>query len=188
MYKIAKYIVSIISETNPEFTHIQLLKMEYGLICIFSEISKFVPLLIIFILLSLQKYFLIAFLFFGANRLFSGGYHAKTYWKCLVFTYTLFIFLVYAGNYFEATVIPLSIFLCTAIVVVCVYAPVDNENKPILSTKRRLHMKYCSIITITTTSIVCYLLPDKYFETAVISILTSVILMLLGKTSCRSTL
>jgi accessory gene regulator B len=183
MNKLAKHIVHTISQTNPEFTHLQLLKMEYGLVCIFSEVSKFVPLLILFSLLSLQKYFLIAFFFFGANRIFSGGYHAKTYWKCFVSTYTLFIFLVFTGNYFEANILPLSILLCAAIVAVCLYAPVDHQNKPILSPKRRLHMKYYSILAVLSTSIACFFLPDSYFVTAVISIITSVILMLLGKIS-----
>lgn len=188
MDKLAKYIVNIISQTNPEFTHLQLLKMEYGLVCIFSEISKFIPLLIIFCLLSLQKYFLIAFLFFGANRIFSGGYHANTYWKCLISTYTLFIAIVCVGNYFEVNVLLLNLSLSVTIAAVCIYAPIDNVNKPILGEKRRLHMKYCSILAILSTSMLCYLIPDKYFETAVISIVTSVILMLLGKISCKTNL
>ncbi len=53
MSKVISCLVNQISKTNPEFSDLDLKKIEYGLICIFDEIIKIILYFIIFWLFSL---------------------------------------------------------------------------------------------------------------------------------------
>jgi accessory gene regulator B len=93
----------------------------------------------------------IVFLFsFAVIRSFSGGYHAETYWKCIIYfliTYILNIMVVVLvpyASYFVGLIAVLLIFIC---------APVENENCP-LSKKERCCFKYKSRYSVVTASII----------------------------------
>src|SRR5690242_17695797 len=110
MNKFISCLVKKISESNPEFSELEIKKIEYGLVCIFGEITKLIPYLIIFWLFSLQQYYMIALLFFCPIRLFSGGYHAETYWRCFFISFAIFGAIIIIGKYitFNTTVQILS--------------------------------------------------------------------------------
>jgi accessory gene regulator B len=120
MNNIANLLVNMISKSNPEFSDLELKKMEYGLVCFMNEITKFIPYYIIFWILSLEKYYLICILFFCPIRLFSGGYHAKTYWGCFFITFIIFLSIVIFGKYvvLENKV---SIIILYSIVVIAIF-------------------------------------------------------------------
>ena len=69
-------------------------------------------------------------------RIFAGGYHADTYLKCNIITVTSFcislmIHKFYVNRlivYTPAIMIAFALFVFT---ILCFYAPVDNENKPV---------------------------------------------------------
>src|ERR1035437_5627222 len=92
-------LVKKIAATNPQFTELELKKMEYGLICVLSDATKFIAYLLIFYLLKVQQYFIISSIFFCTIRLFSGGYHADTYWGCFFMSFTIFSAIILLGKY-----------------------------------------------------------------------------------------
>ena len=181
MDKFISCLVGKISETNPEFSDLELKKIEYGLICTFDEITKLVPYFIIFWLFSLQQYYIVALIFFCSIRLFSGGYHAKTYWGCFFISFVVFSLIIIVGKYISFNTIILTSSLVISCILVCIYSPVDNINKRIKSKERRIQLKYISIAITLFLSGLCYLLPTKFLTTAVISIVSAVIMMIVGK-------
>lgn len=181
MNKIIKCLVNKISEYNPEFSDLELKKMEYGLICTFSEITKFVPYFIIFWIFSLHKYYIVSIIFFCPIRLFSGGYHAKTYWGCFFISLSVFAGIAIIGKYIILNKYILMLLLIFSFAIVCIFSPVDNVNKRIKSKERRLKLRNCSIIITLCLSILCYFIQGEFFNTAAISIVSAVIMMMVGK-------
>lgn len=181
MNKFINCLVQKISETNPEFSALELKKMEYGLVCIFSEITKIIPYFIIFYFFSLEKYYIVTIIFFCPVRIFSGGYHAKTYWGCFFITFAIFALIIIISKYSALNIIILILLLVISFILICIFSPVDNINKRIKSKERRLKLKHCSIITALFLSILCYFIPHKFLSTAVISIASATILMMIGK-------
>ncbi|MDF2505106.1 accessory gene regulator B family protein [Clostridium sp.] len=173
--------VKKISESNPEYSELDLKKMEYGLICAFDEITKFIPYFIIFWILSLQKYYVIAILFFCPIRLFSGGYHAKTYWGCFFISFIIFFMIIICGKYLLINSIVIISLLIISFILIFIFSPIDNINKRIKSKERRLKLKYYSIFITLFLIILCYFVPNKFLTTAVISIVSATIMMMIGK-------
>lgn len=174
-------LVKKVAVTNPQFTELELKKMEYGLICVFCDATKFAAYFIIFYLLNLQQYFIISAIFFCSIRLFSGGYHADTYWRCFFMSFAIFLAIILIGKYLISNTIILTILLISSLSLVISFAPVDNINKRIKSEERRKKLKHYSIIITLLLSGLSYLLPYKFLSTAVISIVCAVIMMILGR-------
>ncbi|MFT8314197.1 MAG: accessory gene regulator B family protein [Clostridium sp.] len=174
-------LVNKISESNPEFSDLDLKKMEYGLICVFDEITKFIPYFIIFWLFSLQKYYIVTLIFFCPIRLFSGGYHAKTYWGCFFISFVVFSIIIISGKCLAINSAIILSLLIISFIFICIFSPVDNINKRIKSRERKIKLKHFSILTTLFLIIACYFVPNKFLNTAVISIVIAVILMMAGK-------
>jgi len=91
--KVADAVIS-----NDEYTEFQAKRIRYGLVCIFSDLYKFIFLLIIFSLFSLTKEFLIAALGSLPLRLFLGGFHAKTEIACIFISFLNILTSILLGN------------------------------------------------------------------------------------------
>lgn len=175
------FLVEKISQANPEFSALELKKMQYGMLCVFDEITKLIPYFFVFYLFSLQNYFIIVFLFFCPIRLFTGGYHAKTYWGCFFITFSMYWILILAGKNLSLNHNILIVFLIISFILICFFSPVDNVNKRIKSKERRKKLKYTSIMITLVQSIICFFLPQMFITTAVLSIFCAVIMMMIGK-------
>lgn len=183
--KFVGYLVKIISEANVEYTDLQLKKIEYGLTCIINELLKTIPYFIIFYFLSLQWYFITTFIFFCTIRLFTGGYHAKTFWRCFFMSLVILTTIILIGKYAVLNKTFIILILLSSFIFVCINAPVDNINKRIKSRERRSKLKIASIVVTMVLCAMCYFIPSKYLTTAVISIFGAVIMMLIGKVNNR---
>ncbi|MBZ9688326.1 accessory gene regulator B family protein [Clostridium estertheticum] len=180
MNKLIGCIVKKISETNSQFTDLELKKMEYGLLCSFDEVTKIIPYYIIFYLFSLQQYYIVAFVFLCPIRLFSGGFHAKTYWGCFFISFITFWVIIIIGKYVSINIVTSILVLTSSVLLVYIFSPVDNINKRIKSKKRRKKLKKISVVTTFLLSGLCYIIPDRFFTTAILSIFIAVIMMMMG--------
>lgn len=95
--KLANKVAAAVIE-NAKYTEFEQKRIRYGLICIFSDLYKFIFLLIIFSLLSLTKEFLIASLGSLPIRLFLGGFHAKTEISCIFISFLSILISIIFGN------------------------------------------------------------------------------------------
>jgi len=181
MNKLISSLVENISETNSQFTDLELKKMEYGLTCFFDEVTKIISYYIIFFLFSLQQYYVIAFVFFCPIRLFTGGIHAKTYWGCFFISLVTFWLVIISGKYISINIITSILVLTISILLVYIFSSVDNINKRIKSIERRKKLRYFSVATTFLLSGLCYIIPNKFFTTAVLAIFAAVIMMMMGE-------
>ncbi|MBU3179457.1 accessory gene regulator B family protein [Clostridium estertheticum] len=180
MKKLVSYLVKKIAETNSQFTELELKKMNYGFVCLFDEITKIIPYYIIFYLFSLQQYYIVIFVFFCPIRLFSGGFHAKTYWGCFFISFVTFCVMIIIGKYITINILTSIVVLIISILLVYIFSPVDNINKRIKSKERRNKLKYLSVVITSLLSGLSYIIPNKFFTTAVLAIFIAVMMMMMG--------
>ncbi len=72
-------------------------------------------------------------MFFCPIRLFSGGYHAKTYWGCFFISFIIFLGMIIMGKYISFNSIISITSLIISFILVCIFSPVDDINKRIKS-------------------------------------------------------
>lgn len=115
-------------------------------------------------------------------RCYCGGYHAETYFRCNMFMISSFIGTSLLSKYLPVN----AFFLCAGLilfnVIMSLLAPVDNKNKR-LSTEKKKNCKIISSIlcmTISFVGIVLLYLNSKYTSILFYSLLTVIILLLLG--------
>lgn len=183
MNNVIHKIVKKIGETNPQFSEIELKKMEYGIVCMVSDLSKAIIYFIIFFMFNLQQYFIISFIFYSFIRIFCGGYHAKTYVGCLFISFITFLITIILSLNFNINMYIILILLVSSIIITAIVAPVDNVNKKIKTKQRRKNLKYLSVIITFLFSVACFLIPKPFFNVAALSIVMAMVMAVVGKIS-----
>lgn len=131
--------------------------------CFELLISELINILIILAVAILSKQyvniavFLIAFLLL---RKWTGGYHANTHYGCTLILFlilTLFIVSEIVLSY-NAKYILQFFNIFTSLPIICIFAPVDNSNKPIKDEQRKKFKTYCIIITVALIGVICFFL------------------------------
>lgn len=140
--KIAAQITKFIckgSDTSADMREVY----QYGIELTLSTILNIFWIVLASVILSDIFSGLIFLAVFMIIRPFTGGYHAKTYFKCNV-VFILAFLLVWCARWGISIIsdVELSYRLLEAIVLlglipVIMYAPIENENKPIDRNKRR---------------------------------------------------
>ncbi|MBR1803009.1 MAG: accessory gene regulator B family protein [Clostridia bacterium] len=142
------------------------LVIDFGVRLIFGELPKIILLFIIGFLLGIGWYTLLMFLLLAPYRSFTGGFHLKTHWGCMITTTLLYI-----GPIALAKITPMSLpyvkygiatlIGIMSIVLITKYAPADTENIPILSKKERKNKKIKAYIALVVLLTISLLAPDK---------------------------
>ena len=83
-------------------------------------------------------YSLIFMLVFAGIRFFSGGYHAKTYFRCFILTNTVFVVVLIVSHFEKnhGSTLGLLILTWISMLIIAFLSPIQNRNHP-LSRKRR---------------------------------------------------
>ncbi len=84
--------------SNQEYSDAEAKRIRYGLVCIFSDLYKFILFLIIFSIFSLTKDFLIAFIGLLILRPFLAGFHAKNEITCVFISFITMLVSILVGN------------------------------------------------------------------------------------------
>lgn len=181
MNNIVHELVKKIGETNPQFSSIELKKMEYGIICMLSDLTKVIIYFAIFYAFNLQKYFLVSYFFFSSIRIFCGGYHAKTYIGCLIISFIVFLIIIFMNLNCNLSTIESVILLSVSIVTIFIVSPVENINKKIKTEQRRRKLKYWSVATGLLLAGLCFFIPKEFIDIAVFSIVAAAFMAIVGK-------
>lgn len=142
---------------------------QYGFEMIISTIIGFFITIMIGVLFRMIWLSLLYYIIFVVLRQFTGGYHAKTYFKCnLVFAVTtVFIFLLtkmaIVSEIYTIGIHLLLLFF--SIITVWFGTPVENKNKP-LSEKQKYYNHLAGFILTVILSIISGLL---YYRKTLIS-------------------
>lgn len=79
-------------------------------------------------------------------RSFAGGYHAKTPLRCYIFSVIMLIIISIGMRYLSVAEWVYYAVLSAAILVVLVLSPVEDQNKPLDETERKVYKKRAAII------------------------------------------
>lgn len=106
---------------------------------------------------------------FVVVRLFTGGYHAKTYCKCFVFTNSIYLLILFFGliakHYRLFYIIPLCIVFANLIILR--FSPVRNKKHPLSDRRYKVNFVVSRVLILTLTLI----LVSLYFFSNLVSYL-----------------
>ena len=123
-------------------------------------------------------------LFFMPLRSFAGGYHAKTEFRCYLFSIALVISALWGIKYISG-----SIYICFGLLIfaagiICLLAPVEDSNKPLDKLEIKVYRKYIKIILSTECLVAALLSVLGYYDflaCIVIAVSASCVLVTAGK-------
>ncbi|KLU74752.1 accessory gene regulator ArgB-like protein [Clostridium botulinum] len=147
--KITLQITNYIRENSNIKNEDDLDRINYSLQAILGDLIKFIVLTIIFWGLGRLKYFLFSASILISLRIFMGGYHCRTFMRCLFTSLIIFLITSFIGPKIpilnQYTYYGLSIF---SILITVIYAPFPNIKRPIKNKKRRQILKLISIFSL----------------------------------------
>ncbi|WDV47955.1 accessory gene regulator B family protein [Clostridiaceae bacterium M8S5] len=181
MDKFAHMLTKKIKKQNPTLTEIEALKIQFGFECLLNEISKTMLFLFIFYFFGWMSNLVIILMFYGGLRLFAGGLHADTYWRCFALSLVTYIVITLLGLYTIPNNVTKIVMIIVCIVLLFLYSPADHPNKPIISNKRKRNMKYMSIIALIVFFVISLFLPASISATALYALLFECISVPLSK-------
>lgn len=144
--KTSNFIMSFLRK-NRSLSETDLVKIEYGIKVIVSNLIKFVILITTAYFLNITKYALFSIFMFGLIRLFASGVHASSTLECIILNYAIFFGIVYLSLY---SILPkwlIILIFIISIFLLMLYSPADTHNRPLVSKKLRKSLKIKSIIT-----------------------------------------
>lgn len=155
----------------------------YGAECTLSELLANAILIIVACFLHLLPSSLIWLICFTALRIHVGGYHASNHTLCILESTIIGILCSYLSTQFTYSIISMSVILFLSSIAILKYAPAVHPNHPISQAYQHilLHRSLLILAIESSLSILCFLLLPPVYATAIInSILSCVLLMILG--------
>lgn len=169
--KVAEAVIS-----NNEYTEAEAKRIRYGLVCIFSDLYKFLMMLIIFSLFSATLEYLLAFMAVLLLRPVLGGYHAKSEIVCIIVSFLSMTLSVVVG---KLDVIPGFL----QIVLIIVLPLIGAAIAPVRTKKVEERTRGYKILIVILTPVILladYLyIPAQILQTSVIIIYSLSIYQLL---------
>lgn len=157
---------------------------QYGYEIMLSTVITFMIVLVSGIVLNCLPAALLYFLIFAVMRQICGGYHAQHYWSCntLFAMVTVSVLLLFKFFPMDGIGAIHYIFLLFSVLVVFVYAPVENENKPISEKRKVLFRKISrgAVVIIALVSCLVYMLKSPYTKLIDLALMAVAVFTLVG--------
>ncbi len=181
MQAVVNVLLSKIKEHNPELNEAQIRSRRFGLEVLLNELSKSLIYLFVFAIFSLAGYYLVSMIVYCTIRMLTGGYHAGSYWGCLLISFIGFAVPVFCGQLIEMDWIVKSAFLLASLIITMVFAPVTHKNTPKRNLSNARKFKGLSIAVMALWSSLSFLLPGAWSVTVVFVIFVEAVMQPLGK-------
>lgn len=172
MYDIANRLAEhLAKETGLEGSMVD--RVRFGLELIFGEIIKLAILLSVATLLGFLPETLAAMAGFSLFRLVSGGPHCEDYWRCLVFSLSVFLgsaaLGVYAAPYITVQMVSIFALALTVIlgVMVIKWAPGEVAVRKIRPEERGLFRRLSLLFLALWTLVLVFFLAPQSISSAV---------------------
>lgn len=164
--KFCNWITEKIKGKIPEIDEEKEMIIKFGVILLFGEVPKILALFLIGFLLQIGWYSILMYILIAPYRTFTGGFHLKTHWGCMLTSIVLYIVPILLAKYITISE-PYFIYIITGIIgamsiaFISKYAPADTENVPILSKKERKSKKIKAYISLVILLAIMLAIPDK---------------------------
>lgn len=152
---------------NQEYSGAEAKRIRYGLVCIFSDLYKFIFLLIIFSIFLQTVNFLIAFAAVLLLRPYIGGFHAKSELLCILVSFVTMLISVVIG---QTEIIPAATNIVIIIllpVLGIIIAPVRTRK---IEEKTSRHKALAFILTAAALLTDYFLIPGQVLLMSIIQI------------------
>ncbi len=117
-------------------------------------------------------------------RSFCGGYHAKTHFRCYIYSVVMITCILLVAKYLTFSALVYEILILVGFTVILLLAPVEDQNKTLDSDEKRMFRKKACIIAILEVSIyhICLIVNlVNTYKILTISIFSLSILMIIGR-------
>lgn len=164
--KFCDWITQKIKKKMPEMDEEKELVIDFGVRMLFGEMPKILVLFLLGFLLQIGWYTLLLYLLLAPYRSFTGGFHLKTHWGCMISSIILYIVPILTAKYVTISqdymiYIMIGMIGILSIIFITKYAPADTENIPILSKKERRSKRIKSYISMIILLVIMIFSPDK---------------------------
>lgn len=164
--KFCNWLIKKIKGKMPEIDEERELVINFGVRILFGEVPKILALFILGFLLQIGWYSLLMYFLIAPYRSFTGGFHLKTHWGCMITSIVLYIVPILIAKYITIPQEYILYIITGAITISSItfifkYAPADTENIPVLSKKERKVKRIKSYISLVILLTIIVLIPDK---------------------------
>ena len=144
---------------------------ETGIELIISDIINIFLILIACVVTNTILYSIIYLTVFPLIRVFSGGYHAKTYMKCRSMTVGIYLLIILVNNIMQKYIFIFSVLssIISMITVIC-FAPVKHPNRQINRTETAANKFFAVLITFLLSILSVFLTLFNIREGVIISL------------------
>ncbi|NYB74130.1 accessory gene regulator B family protein [Sedimentibacter hydroxybenzoicus DSM 7310] len=159
--------------------------LRYGIQIYYFNISKLLILLAVSIILDIFAETSIVFLLIAVLKRFSYGFHADTFFSCILITFINIFGIVYLSK-FSLNPLSKTIIAIISIILFTLYAPADTEERPLVNKKKRLKLKVQSIFTSVLYFVLSFFTDEQLSNMLILSLIfigfnTSPVLYILFK-------
>ena len=135
--------------------------------CFELLISELINILIILAVTILSKQYVNIAVFLSAFLLLrkcAGGYHANTHCGCTIILFLILTFFIISEIVlsYKSKCILQFFNILTTLPIICIFAPVDNFNKPLKNEQRKKFKTYSIIITVALIGVICFFALIKF--------------------------
>lgn len=117
-------------------------------------------------------------------RTYAGGYHARTQLKCYISSVVLIVAVLLGIRFIPWTNLIIIMISIISGLIICILSPVEDINKPLDATEKKVYRKKARIILAFELSIIILLIVTRQNIVAMImsvSLFTLSVLLVLGK-------
>lgn len=179
-------MLSIIQKAYGELSEKEKQAIYWGYKLIGTELSKFIILLIIFIIIGKWGEFLISIAMLLPLRCNIGGLHFKTYRTCLLVTFSIFIVAIIILPKFILTKVKVILLMFLCLILTLIIGPIINPTRPSLSKFQiKKSKKRAAIIFVIYTILYCIFPDNQYIICGIWITIEQTIQLLLAKIQRR---
>ena len=145
---------------NYDFDDIKLEEIKYGLLGLYSLITKTTAIIVLSLLLGFFKKFVIFLIFYSILRSVSFGCHAKTNFQCWIFSTLLLLGTPYLFSILKINILTKNILCIILFINFLIFSPADTEKRPMINKTRKMKFKFTSLIICTIYLFIINKLPS----------------------------
>lgn len=143
---VVDYFFEKIKVKNTDLDVIKLEELRYGLVGLYTLITKTLVIMFLSIILGFFKEFIIFLFFYSLLRGVGYGTHAKSNIMCWIFSTILLLGIPYIFS-----LLKFSIFIKSVIWIICflnfsIFCPADTDKRPMINKLRKLKFKIAILI------------------------------------------
>lgn len=159
-------------ETNfPDCSAEQLAGIKYGLEGIYLSVTKIIVIFTVSLILNILKETLILLFLFNVLRMTAFGLHASKSWMCWISSSIAFIGGPLLCNYIHIPFIVLVSLAGFCLLNFILYAPADTIKRPIIKKKKRLFLKFTTLVSATIYFILLFIIKNMFLQNALVYVM-----------------